>query len=408
MTWKNDKVMIPRVSQSIVSQLLANFPAVALLGSRQVGKTTLALDLIENNPNATYLDLENPADKLKIASDPADYFARHAGELLVLDEIHRLPELFPILRGVIDRQRRKKGDNGQFLLLGTASMVLLKQSSESLAGRLATLELTPLLAEEVSAVGRSVDTLWVRGGFPDSYLAKDDVRSFRWRSAFIQTYLERDIPALGPRIPAETLRRFWTMLAGAQGSILNHSVLAQSLSISGQTITRYLDLLVDLLLVRRLQPWSGNVIKRLAKRPKVYVRDSGIVHALLGLSTAEQILANMISGPSWEGLAVENILAAVPVGAQSSYYRTGAGAEIDLVLDFGSSAVSSKTKDKPWAIEIKRSSTPSVSKGFHIGSADINAGRQLIVHPGNGTFSLGHGIEAIGLLDLILELRKLS
>jgi len=326
----------------------------------------------------------------------------------VLDEIHRLPELFPILRGVIDWQRRKKQANGQFLLLGSASMDLLKQSSESLAGRLATLELTPLLAEEVSAVGRSVDTLWVRGGFPDSYLAEDDVRSFRWRSAFIQTYLERDIPALGPRIPAETLRRFWTMLAGAQGSILNQSLLAQSLSISGQTITRYLDLLVDLLLVRRLQPWSGNVMKRLAKRPKVYVRDSGLVHALLGLSTAEQILANMISGPSWEGFAVENILAAVPVGTRSSYYRTGAGAEIDLVLDFGSSVVSSKTKDKPWAIEMKRSSTPSVSKGFHTGSADINAGRKLVVHPGIGTFSLGQGIEAIGLLDLILELRKFS
>jgi uncharacterized protein len=404
MAWKNNKVMIPRVSQSMVSQLLANFPAVALLGSRQVGKTTLALDLIENNPNATYLDLENPADKFKIASDPADYFARHAGELLVLDEIHRLPELFPILRGVIDRHRRKSQTKGQFLLLGSASMDLLKQSSESLAGRLAILELTPLLAEEVSAVGRSVDTLWVRGGFPDSYLAKDDTRSFRWRSAFIQTYLERDIPALGPRIPAETLRRFWTMLAGAQGSILNHSVLAQSLSISGQTITRYLDLLVDLLLVRRLQPWSGNVMKRLAKRPKVYVRDSGIVHALLGISTAEQILGNMISGPSWEGY----ILAAVPVGAQSSYYRTGAGAEIDLVLDFSSSAVPSKTRDKPWAIKLKRNSTPSVSRGFHTGSADINAGRKLVVHPGKGTFSLGQGIEAIGLLDLILELRKLS
>ena len=401
-------MIIPRVSQSAVSRLLASFPAVALLGSRQVGKTTLALEMIENNPNATYLDLENPADKLKIISDPADYLARHAGELLVLDGIHRLPELFPILRGVIDRQRRRKEANGQFLLLASSSMDLLKHSSESLAGRLATLELTPLLAEEVSAVGQSVDTLWVRGGFPDSYLAKDDVRSSRWRAAFIQTYLERDIPALGPRVPAETLRRFWTMLAGAQGSILNHSVLAQSLSISGQTITRYLDLLVDLLLVRRLPPWSGNVMKRLAKRPKVYVRDSGLVHALLGLSTAEQILANMISGPSWEGFAVENILATVPVGTQSSYYRTGAGAEIDLVLDFSSSVVSSKTKDKPWAIEMKRSSTPSVSKGFHTGSADINAGRKLAVHPGDGTFSLGQGIEAIGLLDLILELRKLS
>jgi uncharacterized protein len=269
------------------------------------------------------------------------------------------------------------------------------------------LELPPFLVEEIHGAKRSVDMLWIRGGFPDSYLAKDDTASFQWRTAFIQTYLERDIPALGPRIPAETLRRFWTMLAGAQGSILNHSLLAQSLSISGQTITRYLDLMVDLLLVRRLQPWSGNVMKRLTKRPKVYVRDSGLVHALLGLPTAEHILSNMISGPSWEGFAVENLIAAVPTGTQSYYYRTGAGAEIDLVLDFRSSAMSSKKRDKPWAIEIKRSSTPSVSRGFHIGGADISAGRKLVVHPGKGSFSLGQGIEPMGLLDLALELRDL-
>src|SRR6202035_4901365 len=209
----------------------------------------------------------------KIASDPVDYFARHAGELLVLDEIHRLPELFPILRGVIDRQRRRRVANGQFLLLGSASIDLLKQSSESLAGRLATLELTPLLAEEVSAVGGSVDTLWVRGGFPDSYLAKDDVRSFRWRSAFIQTYLERDIPALGPRIPAETLRRYWQMLAHNQAQMLNAAQLASGLGVSGHTVARYLDIMVDLLLVRRLPPWSSNTKKRLVRTPKVFVRD---------------------------------------------------------------------------------------------------------------------------------------
>jgi predicted AAA+ superfamily ATPase len=400
--------MIPRLCQSTLSQVLENFPAVALLGPRQVGKTTLALELIENNSNATYLDLENPADKLKVASDPTDYFSRHSGELLVLDEIHRVPELFPVLRGVIDRQRRRKHSTGQFLLLGSASMDLLKQSSESLAGRLITLELTPFLAPEVQAASRSVDALWVRGGFPDSYLAKDDAASFRWRTAFIQTYLERDIPALGPRIPSETLRRFWTMLAGAQGSILNHSTLAQSVSISGQTVTRYLDLLVDLLLVRRLQPWSGNVMKRLTKRPKAYVRDSGLVHALLGLPSAEQILSNMISGPSWEGFAVENILSAVPNGTQSYYYRTGAGAEIDLVLDFSSSAVASKDRAGPWAIEIKRNSTPSVSRGFHIGCSDINAKRKLVVYPGNSTFSLGQQIEAIGLLDLVTEVRELE
>ena len=400
--------MVRRQCRSTVAQLLQTFPAVALLGPRQAGKTTLALDLIENNSNATYVDLENPADKLKVSSDPIDYFTRHAGELVVLDEIQRVPELFPILRGVIDQQRRRKRSTGQFLLLGSASLDLLKQSSESLAGRLAAFELTPFLVSEVEADGHSIDALWVRGGFPNSYLATDDAASFRWRFAFIQTYLERDIPALGPRIPAETLRRFWTMLAGAQGSILNHAILALSLSISGQTVTRYLDLLVDLLLVRRLQPWSGSVMKRLTRRPKVYVRDSGLVHALLGLPAAEQILSNMISGPSWEGFAVENILNAVPTGTQSFYYRTGAGAEIDLVLDFSSSAVASKDRERPWAIEIKRSSTPSVSRGFHIGCNDINAKRKFVVHPGAGRFSLGQEIEAIGLMDFIPELGSLG
>ena len=399
--------MVPRMCHSTLSRLLDEFPAVALVGPRQVGKTTLALELIENNSNATYLDLENPPDKLKIASDPIDYLNRHAGELLVLDEIHRVPEVFPVLRGVIDRQRRRKQPTGQFLLLGSASLDLLKQSSESLAGRLVTLELTPFLAPEVEAASRSVDALWVRGGFPDSYLAKDDAASYRWRSAFIQTYLERDIPSLGPRIPAETLRRFWTMLAGAQGSILNHSILAQSLSISGQTVARYLDLLVDLLLVRRLQAWSGSVTKRLTKRPKVYVRDAGLVHALLGLPTAEQILSNMIAGPSWEGFAIENVLTAVPSGTQSYYYRTGAGAEIDLVLDFGSAAVPSKNREQLWAIEIKRSSTPSVSRGFHTGCSDIQARRKLVVYPGHGRFNLAQGIEAVGLLEVVAELRDL-
>ena len=399
--------MVPRMCHSTLSRLLDEFPAVALVGPRQVGKTTLALELIENNSNATYLDLENPTDKLKIASDPIDYLNRHAGELLVLDEIHRVPELFPVLRGVIDRQRRRKQPTGQFLLLGSASLDLLKQSSESLAGRLVPLELTPFLAPEVEAASRSVDALWVRGGFPDSYLAKDDAASYRWRSAFIQTYLERDIPSLGPRIPAETLRRFWTMLAGAQGSILNHSILAQSLSISGQTVARYLDLLVDLLLVRRLQAWSGSVTKRLTKRPKVYVRDAGLVHALLGLPTAEQILSNMIAGPSWEGFAIENVLTAVPSGTQSYYYRTGAGAEIDLVLDFGSAAVPSKNREQLWAIEIKRSSTPSVSRGFHTGCSDIQARRKLVVYPGHGRFNLAQGIEAVGLLEVAAELRDL-
>ena len=379
--------------------MLTRFPAVALLGPRQVGKTTLALDLIEGNPKAIYLDLELPSDLAKL-SDAEDYFSRHQGHLLVLDEIQRKPDLFPILRGVIDAQKRKGKIAGQFLLLGSASLDLLKQSSESLAGRLASLELSPLLAEEVKAAGRAVDPLWIRGGFPDSFLARGDDASYQWRLAFIRTYLERDIPNLGPRVPAETLRRFWTMLSHAQGTLLNHSTLASSLGISGQTITRYLDLLVDLLLVRRLQPWSGNTLKRQIRSPKVYVRDSGIVHALLGLRTADDVLGHPVAGASWEGFAIENLLAAVPVGTEPCFYRTAAGAEIDLVLEMG--------KKERWAVEIKRGSTPSVSKGFHTGCADLKATRRIVVYPGEEAFSLGQNIEAMGLLHAVSELKQVK
>ncbi len=397
--WKNCKVVISRLFQPRLAGLLGHFPAVALLGPRQAGKTTLALHLIEGNPKAIYLDLEMPSDQAKLA-DAEDYFSRHQGHLLVLDEIQRKPDLFPILRGVIDAQKRKGRAHGQFLLLGSASLDLLKQSSESLAGRLASLELTPLLAAEVQAAGRSVDALWTRGGFPDSYLAADGSASYQWRLSFVRTYLERDIPALGPRIPAETLRRFWTMLAHAQGTLLNHSVLAGSPGISGQTVARYLDLLVDLLLVRRLQPWSGNTLKRLVRSPKVYVRDSGLVHALLGLRTAEDVLSHPVAGASWEGFAIENLLAAVPAEVQPCFYRSAAGAEIDLVLELG--------KKERCAIEIKRGSTPVVSRGFHTGCADLKASRRIVVYPGEDKFSLGQGIEAMSLLHAVCELRKLK
>ncbi len=390
--------MIYRSLQPKLAKLLTQFPAVALLGPRQVGKTTLALELIEGTPKAEYLDLELPSDLAKL-TDAEDYFSRHQGHLLVLDEIQRKPDLFPILRSVIDAQKRKGKLTGQFLLLGSASLDLLKQSSESLAGRRASLELTPLLAEEVHAAGRKVDPLWIRGGFPDSFLARSEDASYQWRLSFIRTYLERDIPALGPRVPAETLRRFWTMLSHAQGTLLNHSTLANSLGISGQTITRYLDLLVDLLLVRRLQPWSGNTLKRQIRSPKVYVRDSGLVHALLGLRSADDVLGHPVAGGSWEGFAIENILAAVPMGTEPCFYRTSAGAEIDLVLEM--------EKKERWAVEIKRGSTPSVSRGFHTGCADLKATRRIVVYPGEEQFSLGQNIEAMGLFRIISELHRL-
>lgn len=393
--------MIPRLLLRRLTAQLDQFPAVVLTGPRQVGKTTLAWELVDGlGDQAVYLDLERPADRARL-SDPEAYLEAQAGRLVVLDEIHRTPELFRVLRGVIDRRRREGPAAGQFLLLGSASLDLLQQTSETLAGRMAILELTPLLAEEVVGIdetgSRAVRRLWVRGGFPDSFLAPDDGRSHTWREAFLRTYLERDIPQLGPRIPSETLRRFWTMLAHEQGGLLNAARMASGLAVSGQTVARYLDLLVDLLLVRRLPPWAGNVGKRLVRSPRTYVRDSGIVHTLLGLPDLDAVLGHPVVGGSWEGFVLENLLAAAPEGAQAWFYRTSAGAEIDLLLELRPGV--------RWAIEIKRSSAPSVGRGFRNACEDTEASRRLVVYPGDEAFPLGGGVRALGLLDAVALVR---
>lgn len=389
--------MIVRREITEIKSLMREFPAVAILGPRQVGKTTLALDLADElAPGAVYLDLELPSDLAKLA-DPEAYFEGAAGKLVILDEVQRFPDLFAVLRGVIDRQRRAGRKSGQFLLLGSASGALLAQTSESLAGRLAYAELTPLLASEITAqAGAAQERLWVRGGFPESFLAKNDDASARWRQQFITTYLERDIPQLGPRIPAQTLRRLWTMLAHDQSQLLNASKLAASLGISGQTVTRYLDLLCDLMLVRRLQPWTKNAGKRLVRAPKVYVRDSGLVHALLGLPTREQILGHPVVGGSWEGWVIENLIASAPHGTSAWFYRTAAGAEVDLVLEL--------PKGERWAIEVKRSKAPSVGKGFHLGVADVAATHAFVVYAGSETYSIGNDVQAASVVALSEQL----
>lgn len=391
--------MINRHLEDLFEKSLDRFPAIALLGPRQVGKTTLAQSLMtkKRSPSSSvYLDLELPSDLAKL-TDPEDYFERHQNKLIILDEIQRKPDLFPILRGVIDAQKRRGRGISSFLLLGSASLDLLKQSSETLAGRLITIELTPFLVSEILSTGHSIDQLWIRGGFPDSFLAEDQESSFQWRQAFIRSYLERDIPALNPRLPAETLRRFWIMLSHCQGTMVNHSTLATSLGVSSQTVARYLDLLVDLLLVRRLQPWSGNVLKRLVRSPKIYLRDSGLVHTLLGLKTEEDLLSHPIAGGSWEGFVIENILSSLPVGTATSYYRDSSGAEVDLILEFG--------RGERWAIEIKRGSSPSVARGFHTACDAIRATRRLVIYPGSDTFNLKQNIEVLGLSQIIADLR---
>jgi predicted AAA+ superfamily ATPase len=389
--------MIKRRLESLITEALERSPSVALLGPRQVGKTTIALNISETTPSV-YLDLENRRDLQKV-QDVEAFHAENSDKLIVLDEVQRLPEIFAPLRGIIDQERRKGNKAGQFLFLGSASIDLLQQSSESLAGRIAYMELHPVDATEYADNSlEKLNSLWVRGGFPESLLSVSDENSLDWRHDFIRTYLERDIPQLGPRIPAETLEQFWTMLAHNQGSVINASQFARNLDVSSTTIGRYLDLMTDLLLVRRLKPWTTNVGKRLVKSPKVYVRDSGITHALLNIPDYNSLLGHPVIGGSWEGFVIENIMSVVPSRVLPYYYGTPGGAEIDLVLEFPGGA--------KWAIEIKRSSAPSISKGFYSACEDIKPNRRFVVYSGLESFPMGEGITAISLPNLMQELLK--
>jgi len=387
--------MLPREVMPELVGALSRQAAVALLGPRQAGKTTLALAVAEQR-RSVYLDLEDPDDRRRLA-EPALFLEALDDHLVVLDEIHRVPELFQPLRGIIDRGRRTGKGVGRFLILGSASVDLLRQAGESLAGRVAMLELTPLTALEVEDRRTVRERLWLRGGFPESCLASDDEISFAWRKDFVRTYLERDIATFGVRVPATTLERLWTMLAHRQGTLLNASALARALEVSAQSVTRYIDLLVDLLLVRRLPPLTANVGKRLVKSPKVYIRDSGLVHALLGVPTLTALAGHPVVGRSWEGFVIETLLAVLPWRASAFFYRTGAGAEIDLVIEHGGG--------ERWAIEIKRSLSARPSRGFHTACADIGASRALVVHAGEDRFPVSSTTEGIGVRELAEELR---
>ncbi len=403
-----NSMVVPRLLRSQVEEHLSLFPAVGLLGPRQVGKTTLARMIADartethlgepgRSTGGLYLDLENPVDLARLA-EGSGYLEGVTDRLVVLDEIQRAPELFRELRGIIDRRIRGGERAGQFLILGSASLDLLRQSGESLAGRIGYLELGPLDAREVEE--SELLRLWSRGGFPPSFLAPSDEASALWRENFIRTYVERDIPQLGPRIPAETLRRFWTMLAHSQGGLWNASTFARSLGVSGKTVARYADLLVDLLLVRRLQPIHVNVRKRLAKSPRLYLRDSGVLHALLRIPDVDYLLGHPVAGASWEGFAIETLIRAAPDRlSPPGFYRTATGVEIDLILEVPG--------PRRWAIEIKRGLAPRIGKGFRIALDDVRPDRAFVVYGGDDRFPVGDGVEVVGLRELATELAAL-
>jgi hypothetical protein len=374
--------MLTRRAQTLVETRLAQSPAVVLLGPRQVGKTTLARAVAAQHPQTLLLDLERESDRAALAQ-PELFLPAHRDRLLVLDEVQHLPRLFAALRPEIDEDRRP----GRFLLLGSASGELLRQTGESLAGRVSYVELTPLLAAEVQPDLAALQSLWLRGGFPLSHLAPDDEAAFQWRQDFIRTFLQRDLPDMGVRVPAETLRRFWTMLAHLQGQIFNASQLGMALGgASHTTAARYLDVLVDTLMVRRLQPHLANVGKRLVKSPKVYLRDSGLLHALLGLATVRDLQGHPIAGASWEGFVVEQVAAQLPADAQLGFYRTAAGAEIDLIVEHRSRRI---------GVEIKFSAAPKPTKGFWEALKDLRLDKACVIAPVQRRYPLAEGVEVV-------------
>jgi len=396
--------MIIRMLEQKVREALETMPVVALLGSRQVGKTTLALDLLPKTMERAvhYLDLELDSHLARL-EDAEAYLMGLPKTLIIIDEVQRRPDLFPLLRGIIDHRKRQGDRAGQFLLLGSASRDLLQHASETLAGRIRYLELTPFLISEIrraEGLGFNPDKLWFRGGFPSSYLAATEDESWHWRGDFISTYVERDIPLMGPKVPAHQIKKFWQMLAHHHGQQLNLSGIGKSLEVSHTTIRRYLDLLTDFYMVRQLQPWSGNTKKRLVKSPKIYLRDSGLLHKFLGLSTWADLLSHPLCGASWEGFLIENILSSLSDKWRASYYRSALQTEIDLVLEGPSQAI--------WAVEIKRSLAPKLSAGFHAAAADIRATKKFVIYGGSDRFPMSNNTEAMGILDFLQEIADSS
>lgn len=376
-------------------------PVVALIGPRQVGKTTLALEVSKKlDKPVTYIDLESDADFNKL-TDAETYLKRFRDQLLIIDEVQRKPDLFRLIRVIVDERKRNGERAGHFLLLGSASKDLLQRSSESLAGRIRYMELTPFTLTELNDARKDdfdLERLWLRGGFPDSYLAPTEEESFEWRSDFMTTYVERDIPNMGVGVSASQLKRFWKMLAHYHGSQVNLSELGRSLEVSHTTIRNYLDLLTDFYMVRQLTPWSGNIKKRLVKTPKIYIRDSGVLHSLIQVPTMEDIFSHPVIGASWEGFVVENIINQLNNRWDFNYYRTATQAEIDLVLRLPNNEI--------WAVEIKRTAAPKLTRGFYEACKDVKATHKWVVSASKDRYPLPHEVEVIGLLDFLRILQS--
>jgi len=370
---------------------LDSFPVVALIGPRQCGKSTLAKMILEGK-RAVYIDLEKPSDRNKLR-DPERFFELNRDVLICLDEIHHVPEIFQVIRSMVDTNKRK----GQFLILGSASPKLLKQSSETLAGRIRYLELAPFNLIETDPISKHPNPtkIWLRGGFPDSYLAKNDAISFDWRESFVRTFIERDVPQMGFSIASRHIERFWTMCAHTHGQVFNSSKLGDSLGVSYHTIRSYLDILDQMFILRTLRPFESNTKKRLIKSPKVFIRDSGILHALLGIESNNDLLGHPVYGSSWEGFVIETILALFPRW-KASFYRTRSGSEVDLILERGTKKV---------AIECKASTSPQVSAGFYNALEDLGLKKAYIVSPVTDSYPINETVDVIPLNQLMTLLK---
>jgi len=385
--------MFERLAFAEIQQLLSWSPAVALLGARQIGKTTLAKQVAHSFPDAIYLDLETPQARARLLN-PELFFQANRQRLIVLDEVQHMPEIFSVLRGEIDQDRR----NGRFLILGSASFQLLQQS-QSLAGRLTLVDMAPLLLSEVYTDFPSIQNHWLRGGFPNSFSAPSDAASWRWRDSFVRHFLDTDLPALGIQVNPELMRRFWRMTAHLHGQLFNASSIAASLGLSAPTIARYLDHLVQSLMLRKLEPFHANLGKRLVKSPKIYVRDSGLLHYLLGIREVNDLLGNPQTGASWEGFCIEQICNHAPLGSQVSFYRTAAGAELDVVVETGQQRL---------GFEVKFSSVPKVTKGFWQACDDVNVDAAYVLAPVQETWSMTDTVHVISPVQLPTLLKRYS